>query len=81
MAYVQGGGVDKTDSRRLPLPEKLGIDELGEESVTGQFHEPVVTDRSGKKTAQVEADVALVIAFEAAAAVELEQQDNGHYLT
>jgi hypothetical protein len=46
------------------LAEKLGIDEQGEEGATSQFLELVVTDRSGKKAAEVEVDVALVIPCE-----------------
>jgi hypothetical protein len=46
MACFQRGGVNKTDPRRLSPPEILGVDEQGEKGAAGQFHEPVVTDRS-----------------------------------
>jgi hypothetical protein len=81
MAYFHRGGADKTDSRRLPPPEAPGIDEQGKEGIAGQFHEPVVTDLGGKKAAQVEAEITLVIPLEATVAAEAEQQDNSHYLT
>jgi hypothetical protein len=72
MAYSQRGGVDKTDCRRLSPPEKLGIDEQREEGVPGQFHEPVVTDRSGKIGAKLRADATLIVPFEAAVAADVE---------
>jgi hypothetical protein len=78
MAYFHRGGVDKTDPRRLPPPEKLGIDEQGKQGAAGQFHEPVVTDPGGKKA--VEAKATLVIPLEATVTAEVEQEDNGHYL-
>jgi hypothetical protein len=80
MAYFKGSGVNKTDPRRFSPPEKRGIDEQRDEGTTGQFHKPVVTDRSGKIGEQVQADVTQVIPFETAVATEVEQQDNGHYL-
>jgi hypothetical protein len=48
MAYFQEGGVDKTGLHRLPPPEALGINKQRKKGVAGQFHKPVVTDRSGK---------------------------------
>jgi hypothetical protein len=47
MAYFRGGEVNKTDPRRLPSPEALGIEEQGTD---GQFHEPVVTDLRWEKS-------------------------------
>jgi hypothetical protein len=81
MAHFKRGRIDKTDSRRFSPPEKLGIDKQGDEGATGQFHKPVVTDRSGEKAAEMKAEVTLVIPFETAITAEVEQQDNGHYLT
>lgn len=40
-----------------------------------------VTDRSGEKAAEMKAEVTRVIPFETAIAAQVEQQNNGHYLT
>jgi hypothetical protein len=81
MAYFKGSGVNKTDPGGLPPPEKLGIDEQGDEGAAGQFHEPVITNRSRKIVEQMETNVTLVIPVETAVAAEVEQQDDSHHLT
>ena len=68
MAYLQGGRVDKTDTRRLSPPESLSIQQKGEQGAAHQFHKPAVTDRRGEILPQVNADMPLVIPLEAAAA-------------
>jgi hypothetical protein len=46
----------------------LSIYEQRKKGTTGQFHEPVVTDKGGKIPAELRADTALIVPFKTAIA-------------